>query len=96
MRKLVAAAALALPLTVAGVAHAGEPVHLTDGQMDNVTAGGLSIQSLTQAALAVGGGTAATQVIGFAGTLELGSVTSGTTVVALDLGGVAGFIQGAN
>lgn len=93
MRKLIAAAALALPLTVGGVAHAGEPLRLTDGQMDDVTAGSLSVQTLLQGALAVGP-TAATRVVGVAGTFEIGSVTFGTTTISTDLGGVLGAIAG--
>lgn len=95
MRKFIAAAALALPLTAAGVAHAGEPLRLTDGQMDNVTAGALSIATLLQGALAIGPN-ASTQVVGFAGTVELASVVSGTTVIRTDGNAVIGFIQGFN
>lgn len=39
MKTLCKIAALVLPLTVAGAAFAGEPVALSDTQMDNVSAG---------------------------------------------------------
>lgn len=52
MKKMLAMAALALPLFASGYAAAGEYAPLSDGQMDGVTAGG-SAQALA-AALAEG------------------------------------------
>jgi hypothetical protein len=39
MKKLLAAAAVTLPLVTAGFAAAGEPMRLSDNQMDGVSAG---------------------------------------------------------
>lgn len=43
MKKILASAALALPLLTAGYAVAGEPMRLTDDQMDGVSAGASAI-----------------------------------------------------
>ena len=52
MKKLLASAALALPLFASGYASAGEIAPLTDGQMDGVTAGASALAT----ALAAGSG----------------------------------------
>ena len=45
MKMLPIVAGVALVLSV-GAAHAGEPLKLTDSQMDGVTAGGLDLKSI--------------------------------------------------
>ena len=58
MKKLIPLAASAALLALASTANAAQPVALTDGQMDGVTAGGVAIANA--AALALGEVTADT------------------------------------
>ncbi len=87
MKKLAFAAALALPLVTGGFASAGGPVPLTDGQMDAVSAGGISAVLVNQLASASGTNTAATNVTAAAFTAPIGQVVAGSTVVTLELNG---------
>ncbi len=50
MKKIIAVIALASSM---GVAYAGEPVALTDSQMDNVSAGGFAFSNAIASALGV-------------------------------------------
>jgi hypothetical protein len=61
MKKLCAALATAATLAMAGAAFAGEPMVLTNHQMDTVTAGGLGGALITLAATATGTLAAATE-----------------------------------
>lgn len=53
--KLIALAAAAALLVSAGAANAKDPVKLTSGQLDNVTAGARNVQIPTNAALFTNG-----------------------------------------
>jgi hypothetical protein len=53
--KLIALAAAAALLVSAGAANAKDPVKLTNGQLDNVTAGARNVQIPTNAALFANG-----------------------------------------
>lgn len=96
MKKLALVAAIALPLFTAGYASAGEPMRLTDGQMDRIAAGGLSVQTLYQSATVFGGKYASTYVSGHAHTLQVGAIGSGTSTLRIDLAGIKGVTQGSN
>lgn len=51
MKKLLAAAALTLPLITAGYAAAGEPMRLSDDQMDGVNAGAAALAAAAAAGI---------------------------------------------
>ena len=87
MKKIAAVAALALPLLTAGFASAGEPMRLTDDQMDAVAAGAASAVLVKQFALATGTNAAATQAVVFAGTIPVAAIASGSSVLVWDLNG---------
>ncbi len=51
MKKLLAAAAVTLPLITAGYAAAGEPMRLSDDQMDGVSAGAAALAAAAAAGI---------------------------------------------
>lgn len=80
MKRLISAAALALPLLTAGIATAGEPMKLTEGQMDGVTAGG---SALALASAAGVGSVVYTGAETLAGVAVLHSISSEATTISL-------------
>lgn len=81
MKKIIAVIALASSM---GVAYAGEPVALTDGQMDNVSAGGTAFSFGN--ALALGPTFAGTTTITGATVTVLGVVPTQAGHITIDTG----------
>lgn len=71
MNKLIAALAAVSMLGFAANAFAGEPVQLTNQQMDSVTAGSISGFVVNLSAFATGGYVAATETKGAAGIVQI-------------------------
>ena len=80
MKPLYKIAAIALPLTVAGAVFAGEPIALTETQMDGVSAGGAALAQATAAGF---GGTVLVQTATLADVRVLESFSSELTSINL-------------
>jgi hypothetical protein len=88
---LVAAAAL---LASAGIAHAKSPVKLTDGQLDNITAGASPASATLAANIATTGALNYAGAVNAAVAANLAATASPSavgTAVAADLGAAAAF-----
>jgi hypothetical protein len=99
MRKLYAALAAIPLLAVAGIASAQEPVVLSNGQMDSVTAGAASGIDVTLTALATGGSVAATEVAALAQITQTPTTFSTTfngIPLSVTLSSGAVLVQGAS
>lgn len=80
MKNFLATAALVLPMVAGGYAFADEPVRLTAGQMDSVSAGGSALADAI--ADAIGGGFAFAEVATFASVERVGVERSELTTIS--------------
>ncbi|MCA8881264.1 MAG: hypothetical protein KDA73_15205 [Rhodobacteraceae bacterium] len=80
MKKLLVSAAIALPVLTAGYASAGEPMRLSDADLDGVSAG---TSALAQAAAVGVGNTVLTATATLAQVQVIGNYTSQLTSINL-------------
>lgn len=78
MKKLIAVIALASSM---GIAYADEPVALTDGQMDNVSAGGFAFSNALAQALGVVASSTKTETLTTVNVLQVIPIQAGQITV---------------